>query len=349
MEDILQRYYNMENRGAGIYFDADEIVELLDHFEEMDDIEHYKKVVKLGQKIHPHSIDIKIRTCKVHIFNEEYEKALTLIEHIGEPDNQELNLLRYECLCALDRYDEVIAHLETQQNHPDEELQDTYEFLATLLNEKFDSEHVYDLICRGLVLFPDSYILKEELCFYYEMQSDLQRALEVSKDLVSLNPYEPEYWYLQGRLCTLMEAYDKAIESFDFALICDDSDLEIKIMKAYCHYMNENYEKVIEVYIDVFAEETDHIIEYIQPFRETFDYAECAYILLKKMLEEFDDCEIFPKAISESIEKIFFSDEKSQKRETTYLRSSEINRNDLDEISSNELSAIYLNNKNHYN
>lgn len=349
MEDILQRYYNMENRGTGIYFDADEIVELLDHFEEMDDIEHYKKVVKLGQKIHPHSIDIKIRTCKVHIFNEEFEKALALIEHIGDPDNLELNLLKYECLCNLGRYNEVIAHLEARQIYPDEDLQNTFEFLAALLNELCNSEHAYDLICRGLALFPDSHNLKEELCFYYESQGNLQQALEISKDLVSLSPDYPEYWYLQGRLYALMEAYDKAIESFDFALICDDSDLEIKIMKAYCHYMNENYEKVIEVSIDVLAEETDHAIEYIRPLLETSDYAKHAYILLRKMIEEYDDYQSFPKAISESIEKIFFSDEKHRKQQITYLLSSEINRNDLDSISSNELSANYLNNKNHYN
>ena len=349
MEDILQRYLNMENRGAGIYFDADEIVELLDHFEEMDDLEHYKKVVKLGQKIHPHSIDIKIRTCKVYIFNEEFEKALTLIEHIGEPDNLELNLLKYECLCALDRYYEVVAHLEAQKIHSDEELQDTYEFLTALLNEQYNSEYAYDLICRGLALFPESTILKEELCFYYEMQGDLKKALEISQYLVGLNPYETDYWYLQGRLYTLMEAYDKAIESFDFALICDDSDLEIKIMKAYCQYMLENYEKVIEAYMDVFAEETEYFVEFIQPFIEASDYSECAYLLLRKMLQEFGDYQSFPKVISDSIEKLFFSNEKNQQRETMFLRSGEINRTHLDDISSNELSVMYLNNKNHYN
>ena len=288
MDNIIQRYLNMENSGIGIYFDADEIIELLDYFEFMGDLEHHKKVLKLGQRIHPHSIDIKIRVCKVHIDNEDFEKALILIEQIGDPENRELRFLKYECLCALGRYNEVIAILETQLTHPDGELQDTFELFALLLNE-YKSEHAYDLISRGLALFPDNCQLKEELCFYFEMQGDWKQALEISKELVDTNPYSADYWSLHGRLYVLMDAYDKAIESFDFALICDDSDLEIKILKAYCYFMNQNHEKVIEIYIDVFAKETEHIIEYIRLVMETTEYAECAYILLRKMLEEFED------------------------------------------------------------
>ena len=289
MDTIVQRYLNMENSGTEIYFDADEIVELLDHFELSDDWEHYNKVLKLGQKIHPHNIDIKIRACKVHIYKEDFEKALTQIEQIGDPENQELRWLKYECLCALDRYNEVITLLEAQLSYPDEEdLQDTFEFLAALLNE-YKSNNAYDLIARGLALFPDNCLLKEELCFYFETQGDLTQALEVSKQLVDANPYSADYWYIRGRLYALMEEYDQAIESLDFALISDDSDLEIKIMKAYCHFMNENNEKVFEIYVELFDEETDPVIVCLRPFMEK---TECAYLLLKTMLEAFDENQV---------------------------------------------------------
>lgn len=289
MEDVLQRYFEMDNSGIGIYFDADEIIELLDYFEETDEFDHFKKVVNLGRKLHPHNPDIKIQTCKVHIYNKKYEKALALIEQIGDPENQELRLLKYECLCALDRYEELLTLLEVQLFHPDEELQHAFEYVAALLNEQYKGKHAYDLIRRGLALFPDSYLLKEELCFYFETQGELEQALETVKELVDFDSSNPDYWYIQGRLYALMETYDKAIESFDFALICDDTDLEIKILKAYCHFMLEQYKKVIDVYMDVISEETDPIDEYIRPFMETYNYADRAYILLRKMLEEFDE------------------------------------------------------------
>ena len=349
MKDILRRYYNMENRGAGIYFDADEIVELLDHFEKTDDIEQYKKVVKLGQKIHPHNKDIKTCICKFHLFNEEFEKALALIDQIHEPDNLVLNLIKYECLCALDRFNEVVAHLETQQNHQDEDLRDTYEFLAALLNEQYNGEYAYDLICRGLALFPDSTMLKEELGYYYESQGDLQPALSIVEDLIRLNPYNPDYWYLQGRIYTLMETYDKAIESFDLALIYDDSDWETHVMKAYCHYMIENYEKVVEVYVDVFAKKSDVLLECVRPWMEAGAYDDCAFCLLRYILGEFDVFQCFPQVIAESMKKLFYLDDKNTKRETPYLRAIEIKRKYLGDISSNDLSAMYLYNKNNHN
>mgnify|MGYP000149256704 CR=1 FL=1 len=49
--------------------------------------------------------------------------------------------------------------------------------------------------------------------------------------------------------------YEKAIEAFDFALTCDDSDTELKILKAYCLYMNESYEKAIEEYQEIEGDE----------------------------------------------------------------------------------------------
>jgi len=307
MEDILQRYFKMENSGTGTYFDTDEIVELLEFFEIMDDYVHYKKVMKLGQKLHPHSIDIKIQRCKFHIFNKKYEKALALIEKIGEADHQDLILMKWECLCALDRYDEVIAHLKALQYNPDEDLQDTVEYFAPILSENYNSNYALDFIKRGLALFPDSLPLKEELCFLYEKKGKIAQALEICKDLINSKPFSVDYRYIQGRLYAVMEAYDKAIEAFEYAAMCEVEDWELKIMLTYCHYMNDNYAKVIELYIDFFAEETENIHEYLRPFVETSDFDDCAYRLLRKMLEEFEfEHTMFPfnmnKMLSYSIE-----------------------------------------------
>jgi tetratricopeptide (TPR) repeat protein len=287
MEDLLQRYFEMDNSGVGIYFDADEIIELLDYFEETDEFEHFKKVVSFGRKLHPHNLDIKIQTCKVFIFNKKYEKALAFIEHIGDSENQELLLLKCECLCGLDRYDDLTALLEAQLTHADEELQPTFEYLAALLNEQYKSKHAYDLIAHGLALFPDSHLLKEELCFYYETQGELTQALETVKELIDFDPGNPDYWYIQGRLYALMESFDKAIESFDAALIIDETDPEINLLKAFCHYLMNQYEEVVNLCIDMISDGTE-LDEKIRSFLESKNHVDSAYYVLRKMLEAFD-------------------------------------------------------------
>jgi hypothetical protein len=92
-----------------------------------------------------------------------------------------------------------------------------------------------------------------------------------------------------GRLYSMSADYEKAIEAFDFALTCDDSDIELKILKAYCLYMNDNFEKAIEIYSDII--DTDNSLQN----RITPLLAECyikqdkyeeAYRILKEHLEK---------------------------------------------------------------
>jgi tetratricopeptide (TPR) repeat protein len=97
--------------------------------------------------------------------------------------------------------------------------------------------------------------MREELCYVFEAKSQYDDAIQVCNQLIDKEPYSYDYWFTLGRLYSLVNAFEEAIEAFDFALTCDDSDDQLKILKAYCLFMNENYEKAIEVYSDVSSEE----------------------------------------------------------------------------------------------
>ena len=292
MEDILQRYHDMENSGIGIYFDADEIIELLDYFENIEDFDHFTKVMKIGQQLHPHNIDIKVQICKGYIYNNNFERALALIEQLSDTGNQDLNLMKCECLCALDRYEEMLSCIETiRTDLAADELEELYEYLAHLLRDRYESKNAYDFVQRGLALFPSNVTLKEELCYHLDMHYEMEKAIVVCKELIDSNPYNIDYWYILGRLYSITEEYDKAIDAYDFALICDGSDMEIKILKTFCYYMQENFEKVIEVYKDVFFDGTNFAVDYIQLPTDFSDQSEQVYLLIKKMVEKYDNLE----------------------------------------------------------
>jgi len=291
MDNIVQRYLEMESSGIGIYFDADEIIELLEYFEDIEDFDHFAKVVKIGQKLHPHNLDIKVHICKGYIYSNNFEKALALIEQLSDTVNQDLKVMKCECLCALDRYEELLACLETIKTDPDNELEETYEYLAHILREQHESKNAYDFVKRGLALFPDSVTLKEELCYHLDMRYEIEKAIEVCKELIDCNPYSVDYWYILGRLYAITEDYDKAIEAFDFALVCDDSDVEIKILKAFCCFLKEDFEKMVEIYKDVVFDGAHSVVDCIQPSMDFSEQSGQAYSLIKKMIEKYDNME----------------------------------------------------------
>jgi tetratricopeptide (TPR) repeat protein len=259
----------MGDNGTKSYFDANEIAELLDYFESESDIAQYEKALDFGLKLHPENPDLKFRTYKLLIFKEQYDEALELIMQTGCDGEGELELLKIECLCALDCYDEVKRIIELKQMQQSEDVEELYEYVASILGEMADKQsELEELLDEGLALFPDNLALKEEYCYLLEAQGLTVEALHVCNELIDNDPYFPDYWYMAGRLYAEVDDYDKAVESLDFALTCDDSDLEIKIFRAFCLYRNNLFAKAVMAFREIFASEqqddTDELIQAIE-------------------------------------------------------------------------------------
>lgn len=288
VSDLLQRYLTNRREGKNVYFDADEINDLLDSFEDSNDFSYYNEVLALGLKLHPYNTEIKIRQCRAYLFHEQYDKALTLIESIVETDNQDLDMLRLECFVMKNKYDKVLEYIETLMNNQCEYLESLFEYIAQILGDMEMNIEAHDFVNRGLKLFPDNLILLDELCYNLEIEGDIQNAIKVSNLLIDKNPYSYEYWFTLGRLHSINGEFDKAIEAFDFALTCDNSDDELKILKAYCHYMNENYEKAIEIYqeMKLTKDVRSRVIPLLAECYVKMDEYEKAYHLLKEQMNQ---------------------------------------------------------------
>lgn len=285
---LLQRYLSGRQEGKEPYFDADQIDELLNSFDESEDYTYYDEVLALGLKLHPGNIDLQVRQCRQYVYNQDYESALALIDNIAETDNQDLDMLRLECYCSLSQYEKVVEFIEGMIAVRSDYLESVFEYIAPILNDLEMHKEARDFIDRGRVLFPDNIILKDELCYTLETEGDIEQAIRICNELIDQNPYSNDYWFTLGRLYSMIAEYDKAIEAFDFALTCDDSDVELKLLKAYCLYMNESYEKAIEVYNEI--KEADDTTLRIKPFMADcyikLENYQGGYELLKDLIEE---------------------------------------------------------------
>lgn len=285
---LLARYLSMQEEGKEAYFDADEIEELLDSFEESDDYTLYEGVLSLGIKLHPNHTGLQTRQCKLLVYNEQFEEALKRIDTLAGTNEPELDLLRIECYCSLDQYQKAKAHTEKLIAEECEHLEDVFEYIAPIMGELGMHKEALEFIKRGQEFFPDNIELKEELCYNLELCGNIKEAIEVCNELIDNNPYSFEDWATLGRLYSIEGEYDKAIEAFDFALTCDDSDNEIQILKAFCLFMNENYQKAIEVYEELLTN-PDSVYRVKPLLAECYlklEDFETAYQLLRDTLEK---------------------------------------------------------------
>ncbi len=95
---MLQHYLSAKEEGKEPYFDADQIDEMLDSFEDSNDYTYFDEVLALGLKLHPGNSALQIKKGRQFAYNEDYESALALLENIAETDNQDLDMLKWNAI-----------------------------------------------------------------------------------------------------------------------------------------------------------------------------------------------------------------------------------------------------------
>jgi pentatricopeptide repeat protein len=258
LSSLLKRFLESQKTNTPQYFDVDEIVSLIHYFLDVDDLVNLNSVVELGYRLHPDDISFKTALCQTLIAIEDYNSALKLLDNIGNIRSKSLHLMRIECYCELDRYDDAISLIDKLTAKKSPYLEDVMVQAISIMNDRDNRRpETYALIKRALRILPDSLPLKTELCFNLELQGKTKEALALCHELIDEDPYATDLWYMQGRLYSLCADFERAIEALDYALTCItafkdfDMEYEIKLMKAYCLYKNESYDKAIAVYEDL--------------------------------------------------------------------------------------------------
>ena len=302
MEDIsflLERFSSSQNSDLTHYFDVDEIVELINYFLGIEDTEKLKNAIELGNKLHPDDINFKMALCRTHAAMEDFESAIKVIEENNLTGDIDIDLVRIECYCELNRYDDAIEIIDNLTANDCPYLEDAIVQMACVINDLEDyQDKVFGFLQHALTMFPDNFILKLELCYYHESQGNTKEALDICKELIDEDPYIAELWETQGRLFSLCADFNKAIDSFDLALTCAENnreiEYEIKLLKAYCLYKNESYEQAILCYKELYSYDefvSTEVSPYLAECYMNIEDYENAYLVLKNVIghKDFDD------------------------------------------------------------
>ena len=132
---LLQHYLSAKEEGKEPYFDADQIDEMLDSFEDSNDYTYFDEVLALGLKLHPGNSALQIKKGRQFAYNEDYESALALLENIAETDNQDLDMLKMECYCSLNQYPKVLEITEELITRDCDYLEEVFEYISPILND----------------------------------------------------------------------------------------------------------------------------------------------------------------------------------------------------------------------
>jgi tetratricopeptide (TPR) repeat protein len=257
--ELVERYEQMRALGKSMYLDADEFSLLIDYYAEMGDMDEAEALIDQGLKMHPGSSEIMTQYAKKLVFAERYEEAYSYLQHISDDDNIDLALLKIETLYHLDRDDEAEAMVDRVLKQ-DISVEDLFTFVSELgyiYNDldKFESANLF--LEQALSLDPSNVDVLIDLAYANEMSGDFEKAIEYNNRLLDVDPYSFEGWANIGKLYSMNEQYDKAVDAFDFALTINEGDVSVLKMKALSLYLNENVEEAIRIFEDCLRQSPD--------------------------------------------------------------------------------------------
>ena len=278
---MLQQFLAARENGMDLYLDADEVLDLLDYLEVMNDFEFYDEILELGLNLHPFHPDLIIKRACSLAQQDRYVEAMNLIKDMEDDvDNEDLEIVKMGCFCALDQYPKAREIMDLLIEQECDYLEGAFEDIAILLNDLEKYPDSRDLLNTGLSIFPRNTVLRNELCYVLQSEGDTEAAIKLCNQLIDEDPYSSERWITLGRIYAMDNNYEKAIEALDFAIAAnDDPEQEIRILRAYCLYMNESYERAIEEYKAITADGDEELKARIYPL-----LADCEI-----KLERFED------------------------------------------------------------
>lgn len=290
---LIEAFFEADAQGKTIYMDADQVDEALDWLEDERYLDDYYRLLEVGLRLHPDYIPLLVRRCFQLIYEEKYKEAYDLATSLENSRNYEVYAVQIDSLFCLEEPEKALRLLEQRVEENCEDLDLLFADVADFLIQYKMLMASREVLKRGFELFPDSPDLKDEFNDFIALACELPQAMQICKDLVDAHPYTSEGWSMLGKLQVAAKEYNKALESFDFAALCggDAEDPEIKMLRAYCHYMNDNQEEAIKLFEEL--REMPELRERVVPILAEC-YLRCqkyqeSYTLLRQFIDQATD------------------------------------------------------------
>jgi tetratricopeptide (TPR) repeat protein len=259
--ELVQRFEAMIENNDEFYFETEEYEEIIIHYLEMGDISFADMATKYGLKIHPNSIDLKVKQFEVFLELEKYAEAKNLMAELKESCMEKTDFLvccaKYYSNLGNPRrsieYCEFALELGEEENFLHNFIADEY----VNLEDPFKALKHYKL---ALKFDPQDEYSLENIMFCYNQLKRGDEAIEFLNGYLDKYAFSETAWYEYGQFYFNKKNYEEAIRGFDYLLAINSQSVGVYANKAACFEAMGEWLKAIGVYEEMLA------LEYTKSF-----------------------------------------------------------------------------------
>lgn len=250
IEDLVKRYEEALSEGRSIYFDADQFSDLAVYYDAMEDLDSAKELLDVGLRIHPENEQLLIKRAKILVYEGEYGEALKILRVSVSSSSYEyeLYLLQIECLLQMLKEVEATELVRIVLEEETESLNTVYAEIGFLYSDANYYSQAISFFERSIQIHPAPIEVLSDLGYCYEMQGNFKDAMLTYNKLLDIDPYNYNTWLNLSKLQILEDDYATALDSLDFALTINDSDVDILKLKAHCLSVLGREQEAIELF-----------------------------------------------------------------------------------------------------
>lgn len=245
---LLARYEEMLLSGGSYYFEDSELTDIAEYYAMIGDSRRAEAALDYAIQLHPDSLDALIFKARARLINGQISEAMRIAEELPDTNDREVIFLKAELMMAVGEdtkaHDIFNALTELEKYNAD-----AYVDIIDLLldNNKTDMATIW--LDEAIARYPNNATLLESAAYCHVAQERFDEAINIYNQLLDTDAYNSIYWEELGKIYFQTEQYDKAIESFEFALATNEKDCYFAMHAIANSYFNiGNYEKAEEYY-----------------------------------------------------------------------------------------------------
>ncbi|WP_343330189.1 tetratricopeptide repeat protein [Polaribacter staleyi] len=246
----LLKFESMLKTNSVYFFDLVEFEEIIVHYLDAGKHALAKKAVKLGLQQHPASVDLKLLQVEIYVFEDELDKASMLLKIIErlEPNNDEVFIQKATISSKKGNHKVAIDLLKKALTFTDDKV-DVWSLLGMeyLYLDDFKNARLTFSKCVNVDFEDYSALYNVVYCF--DMEQEHEEAIIYLNTYVEINPYCEVAWHQLGRQYFILEDYEKALTSFDYAVLIDESFIGGYLEKAKTLEQLMRYKEAIDNYL----------------------------------------------------------------------------------------------------
>jgi len=246
----LLKFESMLKTNSIYFFDLVEFEEIIIHYIDAGKQALAKKAVKLGLQQHPASVDLKLLRVEIYIFEDELDKASMLLKIIErlEPNNDEVFIQKATISSKNGNHKEAIKLLKKALTFTDDKV-DIWSLLGMEYLYLDDFKNARLVFEKCIIVDFEDYSALYNVVYCFDMDKEHKEAITYLNSYIDINPYCEVAWHQLGRQYFILEMYQEALNSFDYAVLIDESFIGGYLEKAKTLEELERYKEAIDNYL----------------------------------------------------------------------------------------------------